>query len=286
MCGIAGDLRPARPAESPTRSVRAMNDLIRHRGPDDERLSTWSRALGLGEPAARDHRPLAGGHQPMANEDGSRAAHLQRRALQLPRARAAARVARPPLPLADATPRSSLHAYEEWGPDCLSRFNGMFAFAIWDERRRELFLARDRFGIKPLYYARHDGRFVFGSEVKSLLARRHRRAASRPRRSSSTSRSRTSSATGRSSTACACSRPVTRYRRRTAGRRDAAATGTSRSTPTRALSEEEWAEQIRGTLRGGRDAPARRATFRSAATCRAAWTRPRSRPSRRGTCRG
>jgi asparagine synthase (glutamine-hydrolysing) len=62
-----------------------------------------------------------------------------------------------------------LHAYEEWGPDCLDRFNGMFAFAIWDTRRRRLFLARDRFGIKPLYYAVYDGRFVFASEIKAIL---------------------------------------------------------------------------------------------------------------------
>jgi asparagine synthase (glutamine-hydrolysing) len=62
-----------------------------------------------------------------------------------------------------------VHAYEEWGPDCLSRFNGMFAFAIWDQRKRSLFLARDRFGIKPLYYAESDRRFMFASEIKSLL---------------------------------------------------------------------------------------------------------------------
>ena len=70
-----------------------------------------------------------------------------------------------------------VHAYEEWGPACVERFNGMFAFAIWDQRKRELFLARDRFGIKPLYYAQVDGRFLFASEVKSLL--RGRRPAPR-----------------------------------------------------------------------------------------------------------
>jgi asparagine synthase (glutamine-hydrolysing) len=63
-----------------------------------------------------------------------------------------------------------LHSYEEWGPDCLDHFNGMFGFAIWDTRRRRLFLARDRFGVKPLYYANHNGRFLFASEIKALLA--------------------------------------------------------------------------------------------------------------------
>jgi asparagine synthase (glutamine-hydrolysing) len=62
-----------------------------------------------------------------------------------------------------------LHAYEEWGAGCLERFNGMFAFAIWDGRRRELFLARDRYGVKPLYYTAAGSAFVFGSEIKSFL---------------------------------------------------------------------------------------------------------------------
>ena len=63
-----------------------------------------------------------------------------------------------------------LHAYEEWGEACVERLRGMFAFAVWDMRARELFLARDRFGIKPLFYARHKGRFYFASEIKAILA--------------------------------------------------------------------------------------------------------------------
>jgi asparagine synthase (glutamine-hydrolysing) len=62
-----------------------------------------------------------------------------------------------------------LKSYIEWGPSCLSRFNGMFAFAVWDENKQELFVARDRIGIKPLYYYLKDGQFIFGSEIKSIL---------------------------------------------------------------------------------------------------------------------
>jgi len=62
-----------------------------------------------------------------------------------------------------------IHAYEEYGPDCLSMFNGMFAFAIWDNKKKELFIARDRLGIKPLYYYLKDGKFIFASEIKSIL---------------------------------------------------------------------------------------------------------------------
>ena len=63
-----------------------------------------------------------------------------------------------------------LHSYEEWGADCLREFNGMWAFAIWDDRRKHLFCARDRFGIKPFYYVQVNGSFLFASEIKALLA--------------------------------------------------------------------------------------------------------------------
>jgi len=62
-----------------------------------------------------------------------------------------------------------LKSYQEYGPDCLKKFNGMFAFAIWDEEKEELFLARDRIGIKPLYYYLKEGKLIFGSEIKSIL---------------------------------------------------------------------------------------------------------------------
>jgi asparagine synthase (glutamine-hydrolysing) len=166
MCGIAGilDLR-GRPVADP--EIKAMTDSIRHRGPDDE-------GHYVGDGVALGNRRLAiidvsrAGHQPMATEDGSLLIVYNGELYNFPEL----------MPLLEARGHRFhsrtdtevvLHAYEEWGPDCLDRFNGMFAFAIWDTRRRRLFLARDRFGIKPLYYAVHDGRFVFASEIKAIL---------------------------------------------------------------------------------------------------------------------
>jgi len=166
MCGIAGILdlagRPIADSE-----VRAMSDVMRHRGPDDagqyieQGLGFANRRLAI-----IDLSPA--GHQPMANEDGSLLLVYNGELYNFTEL----------VPLLEARGHHFhsktdseviLHAFEEWGPDCLSRFNGMFAFAIWDRRSRKLFLARDRFGVKPLYYALHDGRFAFASEIKSLL---------------------------------------------------------------------------------------------------------------------
>jgi asparagine synthase (glutamine-hydrolysing) len=166
MCGIAGILdlrgRPVADAE-----IKAMIDSIRHRGPDDE-------GHYVGDGVALGNRRLAiidtsrAGHQPMATEDGSLLIVYNGELYNFPEL----------MPLLEARGHRFhsrtdtevvLHAYEEWGPACLERLNGMFGFAIWDTRRRRLFLARDRFGVKPLYYAFHDRRFLFASEIKALL---------------------------------------------------------------------------------------------------------------------
>jgi asparagine synthase (glutamine-hydrolysing) len=166
MCGIAGiyDLRGRPVAAS---DVRAMNDVIHHRGPDDGGEYV-EHALGLANRRLSIIDLSPAGHQPMANEDGSLLLVYNGELYNFQEL----------VPLLEARGHRFhsktdtevvLHSYEEWGPACLSRFNGMFAFAIWDQRTRTLFLARDRFGIKPLYYAEADGRFLFASEVKSLL---------------------------------------------------------------------------------------------------------------------
>jgi asparagine synthase (glutamine-hydrolysing) len=166
MCGIAGiyDLRGRAIADS---EIRAMNDAIRHRGPDDHgHYVEDGVALANRRLAIIDLSPA--GHQPMANEDGSLLLVYNGELYNFTEL----------VPLLEARGHRFhsktdseviLHAFEEWGPECLKRFNGMFAFAIWDQRDRRLFIARDRFGIKPLYYTFHEGRFLFASEVKSLL---------------------------------------------------------------------------------------------------------------------
>ena len=97
--------------------------------------------------------------------------------------------ARAPFPHRSCDTEVVVHAFEEWGIDCVHRFRGMFALAIWDERERRLWLVRDRVGIKPLYWSIHHGRLVFGSEIKSLLADPDSRVRSTRRPSTTTSRS-------------------------------------------------------------------------------------------------
>jgi asparagine synthase (glutamine-hydrolysing) len=166
MCGIAGiiDLvgRPVAEAE-----VQRMVEAIRHRGPDD--LGAWAEgSVGLGNTRLAILDLSDAGHQPMANEDTS-IVLVYNGELYNFRELASELANRGHLFVSRTDTEVVLRAYEEWGAGCVARFNGMFAFAVWDGRKRELFVGRDRFGIKPLYYAWHDGRVVFGSEIKALL---------------------------------------------------------------------------------------------------------------------
>ena len=167
MCGICGIVN-SNPGQPVDRAIlTGMNEAMRHRGPDAQGYYLNGR-LGLG------HRRLSiidleTGQQPMTNEDKSlwlvfngeiyNFLDLRRQLAQAGhvfRTRSDAEVI--------------LHAYEEYGPRCVEHFNGMFAFAIWDQPQNHLFLARDRVGIKPLYYAPLPECFVFASELKSILA--------------------------------------------------------------------------------------------------------------------
>ncbi len=147
-----------------------MARSMAHRGPDDEGVFlSPDRRLGLGfrRLAIIDLSPA--GHQPMSNEDGSVwivfNGEIYNHAEHRPLLEAKGHTYR-----GRSDTETIIHLYEEYGEDCVSYLRGMFAFAIWDRKRRRLFLARDRLGIKPLYYTAVNGALVFGSEIKALAA--------------------------------------------------------------------------------------------------------------------
>src|SRR5512147_303585 len=167
MCGIVGIVRLKSGEPVDKGRLARMRDVLRHRGPDGEGLHV-SGPVGLG------HRRLAivdvaGGHQPMANEDetvwitfnGEIYNHAALRSeLEARGHRYQTR----------SDTETILHLYEEEGERCVERLQGMFAFALWDRGRQRLLLARDRLGIKPLYYAMTDRQLLFASEIKAILA--------------------------------------------------------------------------------------------------------------------
>lgn len=168
MCGIAGQVKFN--GQVSEHAIDAMNTAIKHRGPDGEGVYVnAAQNIGLG------HRRLSfldlgeAGKQPMTNEDGSiwityngevynyieLRAELEKYGHQFH---------------SHTDTEVVVHGYEQWGYGVVNRLKGMFAFGIWDEKKQELFLARDRFGIKPLYYYYQNGNFVFGSEIKAIKA--------------------------------------------------------------------------------------------------------------------
>lgn len=167
MCGLAG-IFESRERRSIDRDLLvAMTDSLAHRGPDGHGYFT-AEGIGLG------HRrlsiiDLAGGQQPMFNEDHSICVVYNGEIYNFHElARELSEAGHNFRSVCDT--EVIVHAWEEWGPGCVTRFRGMFAFALWDGARETLFLARDRIGIKPLYYAPlPDGRVLFGSELKALL---------------------------------------------------------------------------------------------------------------------
>jgi len=167
MCGIFG-IRYADPGRPvPERLVVESTDLMTHRGPDD--AGYWVRgAVGLGHRRLSiiDLSPL--GHQPMFNEDGEIGLVYNGEIynyLELYRElRQSGHRFR-----SQSDTEVIIHGYEQWGFDCLQRFNGMFAFGLWDEGRQSLWVARDRLGVKPLYYFWDGEVFLFSSEIKPIL---------------------------------------------------------------------------------------------------------------------
>jgi len=166
MCGIAGCLNLDPDDRASPDLIRTMTDAIAHRGPDGEGL--WiDGAVGLG------HRRLAiidleTGEQPMSNEDGSIQIVFNGAIynhVELRRDLSGRHDFR-----STSDTEVIIHLYEELGDSCVERLNGMFAFALWDGRAKRLLLARDRLGIKPLYWTLDRRRLAFASEIKALLA--------------------------------------------------------------------------------------------------------------------
>jgi asparagine synthase (glutamine-hydrolysing) len=167
MCGICGFV--VRRGEPPAADVlRRMLGTIIHRGPDDEGLHLGAReALGARRLSIID---LETGHQPLSNEDGSIWIAYNGETYNFADLRTGLEAAGHTFATRTDT-EAIVHSYEEWGEEFLSRLRGMFAFALWDGRRDQLLLARDRLGQKPLYYSLlPDGTLVFGSELKCLVA--------------------------------------------------------------------------------------------------------------------
>lgn len=167
MCGIAGVVRlDGQPVSAST--VAGMNACLAHRGPDGD--GVWTDGpVGLGHSrlAIIDLSPA--GHQPMGNETGDVLIIYNGELYNFQNLRVELESAGHHFHSRTDT-EVVVHAYEEWGEACLTRFNGHFAFAIWDNRRKQLFLARDRFGVKPLYYYYDGAALLFGSEIKAILA--------------------------------------------------------------------------------------------------------------------
>jgi asparagine synthase (glutamine-hydrolysing) len=168
MCGIVGVMDVAGQRAIPRELVSRLNEIQFHRGPDEGGLHL-EPGLGLG------HRRLSiidvsSGQQPLFNEDGSVVVifngeiyNYQELIPELNRLGHTFRTR--------SDTEVIVHAWEQWGEGCIERFRGTFAFALWDRNRQTLFLARDRLGVKPLYYALlPDGLLLFGSELKALMA--------------------------------------------------------------------------------------------------------------------
>jgi asparagine synthase (glutamine-hydrolysing) len=170
MCGIAGVVSFGDFQVTPE-YVTALREPLAHRGPDG--AATWvsdDRRVGFGfrRLAIIDLSETA--MQPMENEDGSVRLLMNGEIYNHAELRPELEQAGHRFRTDHSDTEVVVHAFEEWGIDCLHRLRGMFALAIWDERERRLWLVRDRVGIKPLYWSVHHGRLVFGSEVKALLA--------------------------------------------------------------------------------------------------------------------
>jgi len=174
MCGIAGifDNNSKKSSESLTKGLQMMLDAIKHRGPDDRGEKKIGPKNGiniyLGHQRLSIIDPSQGGHQPMSNNDSTLWISTNSEIYNY-------RELKDDLEheynfRSKSDTEVLLRSYEVWGLDCLKKIRGMFAFAIWDDTNNKLILARDRIGIKPLYYFSKNNIFIFSSELRAILA--------------------------------------------------------------------------------------------------------------------
>ena len=165
MCGIAGYTHIDKPYDRAM--INKLTQLIQHRGPDqDGAYVSQDVSLGSVRLVIID---LVGGRQPMTSDDGQTVLVYNGEIYNYREIRETL-MARGHLFESTSDTEVLLHAFLEWDTDCFSRLKGMFAIAVWQTATRRLVLARDRMGIKPLYFSRHHGQIYFGSEMKVLLA--------------------------------------------------------------------------------------------------------------------
>jgi asparagine synthase (glutamine-hydrolysing) len=167
MCGITGVMHFRDGARVEPETLRRMCAAMAHRGPDDDGIYTdGSVGIGMRRLSIVD---LTTGHQPLSNEDGTAwivfNGEIYNHAALREKLQARGHQYR-----THSDTETIIHLYEEYGPDCVQHLRGMFAFAIWDARRQRIFIARDRLGIKPLYYQLTSEKIVWGSEIKVILA--------------------------------------------------------------------------------------------------------------------
>ena len=171
MCGISGIIDKNCKAVSKT-DIKAMNDLIVQRGPDDEgyffgdNFAFGNRRLSIIDLSADGHQPMTYNDKYTIVYNGEVYNYIEIKEELLNEGY---------IFHTKSDTEVILAAYDRWGYDCIKRFNGMWAFAIFDKLKNVIFCSRDRFGVKPFYYTEIDGRFVFGSEIKQLLLFMHKR---------------------------------------------------------------------------------------------------------------
>ncbi len=167
MCGICGYVSPRGADPVERELLERMNEMLRHRGPDSEGYYVDARVgLAVRRLAIID---IAGGQQPITNEAGDIHIVFNGEIYNFRELRQELEECGHHFATKSDT-EVIVHAYEQWGDDCLARFNGMFAIALWDSARERLLLARDRMGKKPLYWCFTENRLIWGSEAKALLA--------------------------------------------------------------------------------------------------------------------